>query len=83
MKLKKSSSSLRRHTLMNVADRLGYELSEASSLTRQEAAGRHEPIPRWEVGPVDGRYAADTRGFRVLSDVAQFLDEQSVMQSHS
>jgi hypothetical protein len=81
MKLKRPSPTPRRRTLANVADRLGYELSEASSPTRKEAAGRYQPIPRWEVAPVDGRYAADTRGFRALSDVAEFLDQKSVMQS--
>lgn len=69
-----------RKTLENVASKLGYDLSEASSASRMKAAGNYEPVPRWELNPVGNHWEDCVKGYVTLADVERRLDEIDIEQ---
>lgn len=69
-----------RATLVRYADRLGYELSDANSRTKMEAAFRKEPIPRYQLNPHGNQWASRVRGYVSLVGVSQALDEIAITE---
>ena len=75
-------SKLNRDALERTALKAGYELSEASSATRMRSLNETGRKARWEINPVDNRWA-DCVGYAyTLSEVSQRLDEIEVMKAY-
>lgn len=68
-----------RDSLERWAKRLGYELSEADSRLRMEAASNYNPRPRYQLSPKGSQWASEVRGYESLARVSQALDEIGIM----
>lgn len=77
--MKKNAFSFRK--LADRAERLGYELGEASPETRKQAALKYDPLPRWELNKVDCRHATEILPCETLGDVFDALDQIEIMAS--
>ena len=69
-----------RATLERYADRLGYDLSDAASNVRMDAASRNEPIPRYQLNPHGNQWASEVRGYESLARVSQALDQIAITE---